>query len=434
METKDVPSGEEMHAWAHELFPLCRSLTGNGVRSTLRYLSDLLPGLEIHEIPSGTPVLDWTIPDEWNVRAAWVADADGRRVIDFEDHNLHLMGYSVPVDEVVSREELETHLYSLPDQPNAVPYVTSYYSRGWGFCVSHECRLMLGNGPFHVRIDADLKPGSLTYGELVIQGQTTDEILLSTYVCHPSMANNELSGPLVTTALARWLRSRPELRYTYRIVFIPETIGSIAYLARHLEHLRKHVRAGWVVTCVGDDRTYSYVPSRMGGTLADKISLQVLSELPGGFDLYTFLDRGSDERQWCSPGADLPVCSVMRSKYGTYPEYHTSLDNLKLVTPAGLHGGFDVLRSCLQLVEANELWRSVMAGEPQLGRRGLYPQTSYKGSAESVRSMMNVLAYCDGQHDIVDLCARTGCTSSEVVTILEKLTDGGVIERVHLRE
>lgn len=434
MERQELSVGEEMHAWASDLFPICRSLTGNGVRSTLRYLSDLLPGMVVHEIPSGTQVLDWTIPDEWNVRAAWVADADGSRVIDLEDHNLHLMGYSVPVDEVVSRKELEAHLHSLPDQPDAVPYVTSYYSRQWGFCLAHERRLRLGDGPFHVHIDADLEPGSLTYGELVIPGQTADEVLLSTYVCHPSMANNELSGPVVTTALARWLQSQPELRYTYRIVFIPETLGSITYLAHHLEQLREHVRAGWVITCIGDDRTYSYVPSRLGGTLADRVSLQVLSELPGGFDLYTFLDRGSDERQWCSPGADLPVCSVMRSKYGTYPEYHTSLDNLELITPAGLQGGFEVLRSCLQLVEANESWRSVTAGEPQLGRRGLYPQTSYKGSADHMRSMMNVLAYCDGRHDLVDLCERTGLTSSEVVEILDKLADAGVIERGHRRE
>ena len=425
----ELQIGLDMHSWAADLFPICRSITGLGVRKTLKYLEALLPNLTIHEVPSGERALDWIVPEEWNVRAAWVEDTTGKKVIDFEETNLHLMGYSEPVDFVVSREELDAHLYSLPEQPEAIPYVTSYYSRSWGFCLSEIHRAQLGPGPFRVVIDSTLGPGSLSYGELVIPGETTEEILLSTYVCHPSMGNNELSGPVVTTALARWLQSLKTRRYTYRILFIPETIGSIVYLSRHLEHLRSHVKAGWVVTCIGDERTYSYVPSRLGGTLADRVSLQVLSELKSGFDKYTFLDRGSDERQWCSPGADLPVCSIMRSKYGTYPEYHTSLDDLNFITPSGLAGGYQVLKQCIELLEANDRWIVSTVGEPQLGRRGLYPTTSLKGSAASVSVLRDVVSYCDGNHDVLDLCERIGVASTQVMQALDQLHKHEIVRR-----
>ena len=422
--------GEQMHRWASDLWPFCRSLTGPGTRQTLRYLADLMPGLTLHEVPSGTKVLDWTIPEEWSITDAWIADMHGHRLVDFQKSNLHVVGYSEPIRATLSRAELEPHLYSVPDQPDAVPYVTSYYAKHWGFCLSHNQRQRLGDGPFEVVIDSQLAPGSLSYADIVVPGSTADEVLLSTYVCHPSMANNELSGPVVTTALVRWLQSLPARRYTYRAVFAPETIGAITYLARHLPHLKKHVRAGWVITCVGDERTYSYVPSRRGDTLADRVALRVLNELPGGFDRYTFLQRGSDERQWCSPGADLPVCSVMRSKYRTYPEYHTSRDDLSFVTADGLQGGFDVLRRCIELVEANRFYCATQPGEPQLGSRGLYPTTSFKGSNDGARTMMNVLAYCDGEHDIVDLCERTGASIEEVLRLVGTLEQSGVIASV----
>ena len=423
----DAPTGADMHRWATELWPLHRSLTGAGLRQTLDHLGTLLPGLVQVDVPSGTEVLDWRVPDEWTVRGAWIADLEGRRLVDLRDSTLHLMGYSIPFEGILTREELEPHLHSLPEQPDAIPYVTSYYARRWGFCLTQRQRDALGDGPFQVVVDTDLEPGALTYGEVVLPGETDDEVLLSTYVCHPSMANNELSGPVVTTALLRWLTSLPSRRFTYRAVFLPETIGSITYLARHLDHLKRHVRAGWVLTCIGDDRTYSYIPSRLGGTLADRISLRALGELPGGFTPYTFLDRGSDERQWCSPGADLPVCSITRSKYDEYPEYHTSLDDLELVTPSGLQGGFDVMRRCLELLETGERWRVVTPGEPQLGRRGLYPTTSDASTFEQVMLMMNVLTYCDGDHDLTDLCERTGATAAEVGAILDRLAAAEVI-------
>ncbi len=423
----DTPDGDEMHRWATDLWPLHRSITGEGLRATLRYLQALLPGLEMVDVPSGTPVLDWTVPDEWNVRDAWIGDLDGNRLVDVRQHNLHLLGYSEPVDLVLSRDELEPHLHSRPDQPDAIPYVTSYYARRWGFCLSQRQRDSLGDGPFRVVIDTDLGPGHLTYGEVVIPGETTDEVLLSTYVCHPSMANNELSGPVVTTALLRWLAGLDDRRYTYRALFLPETIGSITYLASHLDHLRHHVRAGWVITCVGDERAHSYVPSRLGDTLADRVSLAVLGELPDGFVRYTYLDRGSDERQWCSPGADLPVCSVLRSKYAQYPEYHTSLDDLTLVTPAGLQGGFDVLRRCLRVLEADRGWKTVVAGEPQLSPRGLYPTLSTGSISDELSLRMNTLAYCDGDHDVVALCERTGRGIEETLAELSTLAAAGVI-------
>ena len=419
--------GATMHGWASDLFPICRSITGPGVRETLAYLAHLMPALKLHEVPSGTRVFDWLIPDEWNIRDAYVTDSSGQRVIDFKQNNLHVMGYSQPINTTMSRRELEPHLYSLPDQPNAIPYVTSYYSPAWAFCIAQEHRDRLGDGPFTVVIDSELQPGFLTYADLVIPGETDEEVLLSTYVCHPSMANNELSGPVVATMLARWLDSLPSRRYTYRFVFAPETIGPITYLSQHLDHLRSQVKAGWVLTCLGDDRAYSYLPSRLSGTLADRISSLVLRECGSDYTEYSFLERGSDERQWCSPGADLPVCSVMRSKYGTYPEYHTSLDDLSLITPAGLQGGFDVMRRCLEMLEVNHRWLTVMPGEPQLGARGLYPAVSSKGGARSVRTMMNALAYCDGDHDVVDLCEIVDAPSVEILRILNVLTEAGVI-------
>lgn len=430
LEDGPVDSGTDLHGWARDLFPIGRSLTGDGVRTTLEYLGGLLPGLTVHEVPSGTPALDWTVPDEWNVRSAYLADEAGNRLIDYADTNLHLLGYSEPVDMVLTRAELEPHLHSLPELPDAIPYVTSYYRRTWGFCLSQHQRDALGPGPFHVVVDTDLAPGHLTYGELVIPGRTTDEVLLSTYVCHPSMANNELSGPVVTAALGRWLMSLPDRRYTYRLLFLPETIGSITYLSTHVAHLKEHLRAGWVVTCIGDDRGYSYVPSRLGLTLADRVSDRVIRDLALDCRRYTFLDRGSDERQYCAPGVDLPVASLMRSKYGQYDEYHTSLDDLSFVTPAGLQGGLDMLAQAIRVLETRRCWRATVLGEPQMGRRGLYPTISTRSSGRSVRDMMNVLAYLDGDHDDTEVAEICGLDGNEVRAIIAQLVEAGVAAEV----
>ncbi len=426
----DDTLGHRMHGWARDLFPICRSLTGPGVRETLAYLKNLLPGLTVHEVPSGTEAFDWTVPPEWTIRDAWVENEQGERVIDFKRHNLHVLGYSEPVDTWLDLEELQKHLYSLPEQPDAIPYITSYYSRRWGFCLTHEARQALKPGRYRAVVDADLKPGVLNYAELLIPGESQDEVFLSTYVCHPSMANNELSGPVVTTAIAQWIAALLKRRYSYRIVFIPETIGSIVYLSRKLDHLKRHVKAGFNVSCIGDDRAYSYLPSRAGDTLSDRAAKHALEHIDAGYMRYTWLDRGSDERQYCSPGVDLPMATVMRSKYGRYPEYHTSLDNLSLVTPTGLEGGFRALQAAIAAVESNVTPQVTVLCEPQLGKRGLYPTLSTKETGAKVATMMGMLSYADGKHDLLQIAEILHVPIAKLAEILEPFVANGLVKLV----
>jgi aminopeptidase-like protein len=415
--------GEEMHGWARSLFPHCRSITGPGVRQTLAFLKELLPDLQIHEVPSGAKAFDWTVPDEWSIEDAFVADSAGNRVIDFRKNNLHVVGYSEPVDCRMTREELDKRLFSLPEQPKAIPYRTSYYAQTWGFCLSHEQRQKLPDGDYHVVIKSRLAPGVLNYGELLLEGREKSEVLLSTYICHPSMANNELSGPVVTAALARRLAAMADRRHSYRIVFGPETIGAIVYLSRNLAEMKRRVIAGFNITCVGDDRRYSFLPSRQGDTLADRAARYVLDRYVGDYDRYSFLDRGSDERQYCSPLVDLPVVSLMRSKYGTYDEYHTSLDDLSLISPAGLAGAYDAIGRCLDLIEANATYVVANPCEPQLGKRGLYPSMSTPETRAQVRDLANFLAYADGKRDLLDLADTIGAdffACAEIAATLRK--------------
>ncbi len=354
-------------------------------------------------MPTGTNVFDWTVPKEWNINDAYVIDPDGDKIIDFQKSNLHVVGYSTPISKTVSLEELQNHLYSIPEQPNAIPYITSYYKERWGFCISEEHRKILKPGEYYVYIESSLTEGSLTYGELILPGKSNKEVFLSTYMCHPSLANDDLSGPAVTTFLSKWLMSLESRKYTYRIVFIPETIGSIVYLSRNLEAMKNNVIAGFNITCIGDDRSYSYLPSRYGDTLADRVALHVLKNMKPDFVKYSYLDRGSDERQYCSPGINLPVASIMRTKYGQYSEYHTSLDNLKLITPAGLLGGYEVLKACIECIENNEKLAVTVLCEPQLVKRGLYPTLSTKKSARQVEDMKNLIAYSDGKNDLIEI-------------------------------
>lgn len=426
----DEQIGNYCYILAKRLYPICRSLTGPGVRETLSILSDHIRGLEIKEVPSGTAVFDWTIPDEWEIRDAYIVNEQGIKVVDFGNHNLHVVGYSEPVNTVMTLDELQKHLYSLPDQPDAIPYITSYYSRRWGFCLTHKQRQALKPGQYQVVIDATLKPGVLNYAEIVLSGESKEEVFLSTYVCHPSMANNELSGPVVTAALVGWLMSLPSRRYTYRIVFIPETIGSIVYLSKHYKHLRKHVIAGFNITCVGDDRCYSYLPSRNEETLSDRAAVHALKHIDPKFKRYTWLDRGSDERQYCAPGVDLPMATIMRSKYGEYPEYHTSLDDFSVVTPSGLSGGFSAIRDAIEIIEGDITLRCTVLCEPQLGKRGLYPTLSTKDSGSQVRAMMNMISYCDGEHSLLDIAEKIGQPFRELQKTLDPLLENGLLALV----
>ena len=428
---------DPMYDWAVDLFPFCRSLSGQGVRDTFNYLKNLLPGLDVHSASTGFRAFDWTVPDEWNIRAAYIEDSSGKRIVDFRDNNLHVLNYSEPVDKWVDLTELDRHLYSLPEMPDAIPYVTSYYKKRWGFCLTHEQRLSLQNGQYRVVIDSTLEPGNIHYGELLIPGTEDREVLISTYVCHPSMANNELSGLVVTTALARWLLSLRQRRYSYRFVFVPETIGSIVYLSIHSDEMKAKTVAGFVVTCVGDERTFSYLPSRYGNTLSDRAALHVLNNFVDNFDCYSFLDRGSDERQYCSPGIELPVASIMRSKYGVYPEYHTSKDDLTLISQVGLTDAFEVYQKTLLAIEHNRVWRNVVPCEPQMGKRGLYPSIGTRtheagvgGTSYPARKIMDVLAYADGTNDLIALAEHSNIPVWDLVEIIEILKKAELVVEV----
>jgi aminopeptidase-like protein len=429
--------GEQMHAWARDLWSLPRSLTGAGVRATFAYLRELLPGLATTEIPSGSQALDWQVPLEWSVRDAYVIGPKGQRFADWRVNNLHLVGYSIPVDQVLSREELDRHLYSIESLPHAIPYVTSYYEERWGFCLSHYDRERLPDGDYHVVVDSDLMSGHLTYADLVIPGESDQEVVFSTYVCHPSMANNELSGIVVSSALARWLMARGRNFYTYRFIFVPETIGTLCYLEHNLSHLKSNVRAGWVVSCVGDEGPYSMVQSRTGENLSQRLLVRSLNALGKEVVAYSWLYRGSDERQWCAPGIDLPMCGFSRSKYGTFPEYHNSLDDLTFVTPKGLSDSLDALKGCVQELENSPRYITTALGEPQMGRRGLYPTLSNQsGGAASAderalasRTLMNVLSYCDGDHDSEDIGTILGIPSAEVDRVATLLLSANLVRR-----
>ena len=417
----DESIGEKMHELMKELFPLPRSITGNGVRDTLKIIKRELPDLIVREVPTGTKVFDWEVPKEWNCYDAYIVTPDGQKICDFKKNNLHLIGYSVAIDRDITLSELRGHLLTLPEQPDAIPYSTSYYKDRWGFCITYNQYKRLEEGNYKVYIDSSHADGFLTYAELKIPSTSgsNKEVFLSTYICHPSMANNELSGPVVTTWLSMWLKKLSKRKYNYRIVFLPETIGSLTYLNKNLNDMKKNIVAGFNITCVGDERCYSYLPSRDGSTLSDKVAIHVLKHLDPDYKHYTYFDRGSDERQYCSPGVDLPIASVMRSKYHEYPEYHTSLDDLTFVTPEGLLSGYKALQYCLSTLECNDVYKYQVLGEPQLSSRGLYPSLSEKSNTKVTKSLMNLLAYADGTIDLLQMAE----TLNEPIWKLREIAD-----------
>jgi len=398
-------TGEQILAFAKQLFPITRSITGDGVRQTLKMIQQQLPGLTIHEVQSGTQCFDWTVPQEWQISEAYIEDPSGRRIVDFKNHNLHVVSYSTPVDETLELDDLQAHLHSLPHMPTAIPYVTSYYADRWGFCLTHEQREQLQPGRYRAVIKSKKFDGVLNYAELILRGASEQEVFLSTYVCHPSMANNEISGPSVVTYIAKWLASL-DRRYTYRIIFIPETIGSICYLSRHLPEMKSRTIAGFNVSCVGDDRTYSSIETRKADTTTDRVAKHVLAHIGTPTRVHTYLERGSDERQYCSPGVDLPVVGLSRTRFTSYPEYHTSHDDFTVVTASGLKGGYEFVKACIEVLEGNRRYMATQLCEPQLGRRGLYPTLGAGRIDASVEDLLNVLAYSDGATDLLEIAER----------------------------
>lgn len=421
--------GEEILRFAKEIYPINRSLTGEGVRETLRKVKEVLPNLQLHEVSSGTQAFDWVVPPEWEISEAYLENPSGERIVDFAHHNLHVVGYSIPVDITLSLEELQQHLHSIPEKPDAIPYVTSYYADRWGFCMTHRMRAALTNGNYRAVIRSRKFQGVMNYADLVIPGRSSREVLLSTYICHPSMANNEVSGPAVMTFLGRWLQQQPR-NYTYRLVFAPETIGAIHYISRHLNHLKSRVLAGFNVSCVGDDRNYSFVPSRKGNTLADRVARHILPQLSDSFVEHSFLERQSDERQYGSALVDLPYVALSRTKYGCYDEYHTSLDDFSVVTASGLQGGFKMISSCIDAIETNRKLIATTPCEPQLGRRGLYPTLGGGKVSASVDALLNVLTYCDGTDDLLAVAESCGLTIAQTAEIAAQLEEHDLLREV----
>ena len=412
-----------MYDLAVRLFPICRSITGDGFRQSLGIIREQVPEMLVFEVPSGTEVFDWTVPKEWNIRGGWIRRKNGETVIDFSNSNLHVLGYSLPIHLLVNRDELLEHIYTQPEQPDWIPYVTSYYKERWGFCMTEHQKEQLTDEEYEVFIDSTLADGSLTYGELIVPGETDEEIFFSTYLCHPSMANNELSGPCLMTALIKYVQSLPKRRYTYRFIIVPETIGSITYLSRNLKSMQQHVKAGFVLSCVGDDRTYSMVSTKYEDTLADRVLENVLHFHYPDYIRYSFMKRASDERQYGSAGVGLPVCAFCRSKYHEYPEYHTSADNLSVISPEGLQGSYDVMVKVINALEYNRHYQMTCPCEPQLGKRGLYPTISQKGTYAAFRAMQHFTAYADGRNDLIAISEIIGTPVDQLIPIVGKLME-----------
>jgi len=425
-------AGARMYALVEELYPICRSITGDGVRDTLARIERALPAPMIRtEVPSGTPVLDWTVPDEWNIRDAWIADARGARVVDFRACNLHVVNYSVPVRARMTLAELRPHLHALPDHPDWIPYRTSYYAPAWGFCLTQRQLDALPDGDYEVCIDSTLAPGHLSYGELVLPGEApdgvADEVLLSTHVCHPSLCNDNLSGIAVATALARELAARPRRRWTYRFVFAPGTIGAITWLAQHRDVVPR-IRAGLTIMCVGSAHPFTYKRTLAGDAEIDRAAAIVLRDRGAGDPLIDFFPYGYDERQYNSPGFRAPVGSVMRGRHGMFPEYHTSADNLGFVSAERLAESLAVVRGIVDVLEANRRTTNLAPyGEPQLGKRGLYRATGGTAIPDLNLAMLWVLTLSDGKHGLLDIAERARLPFATIRVAADHLRDAGLL-------
>lgn len=409
-----------------KLFPFFRSITGKDTLKTLKVIKENFPELKVKKIKSGTKVFDWVVPPEWIIRKAYIVDKDKKKIVDIKNNNLHLINYSQPVNKIILKKNLIKRLFSIKNIPNAIPYITSYYKKYWGFCLSHNQKKSIikkynVKDKFFVKIDSSfLKHGNLNYGELILRGKTKKEILISTYICHPSMANNELSGPIVSMSLIEYFKKK-KLEYTLRFIFIPETIGSIAYLKLNYLYLKKYVIAGYNLSCIGDDRMHSCILSKYKNSQADKALILAYKKLKIKFKEFPFSERGSDERQYNSPGIDLPVCNISRSKFGTYKEYHTSLDDFNLVTPKGLEGGFEVVKKSIEILQEKIIPIHKIICEPQLGKRNLYPKITNKENIKLSKLYLSFIQYSDGKNDLEDISSYLGINYNEAKKLYKVL-------------
>ncbi|MGA1998293.1 MAG: DUF4910 domain-containing protein [Bryobacteraceae bacterium] len=426
LEQRDpADTGRDLHCFAGELYPICRSITGDGIRRTLALIANRIP-LQTVEVPTGTPVFDWTVPKEWNIRDAYIKAPDGKRVVDLRQCNLHVLNYSVPVHTTMRLSDLRPHLFTIPEHPEWIPYRTSYYQETWGFCLSHNQMLTLEDGDYEVCIDSTLVDGHLTYGECYLPGRSTDEVLISCHACHPSLANDNLSGLTVATSLAQLL-SAHDHHYSYRFLFIPGTIGAITWLARNHEGVGR-VRHGLVLTCIGDAGGFHYKKSRRGDAEIDRAAAHVLrhhSEFP---EILEFSPYGYDERQYCSPGFNLPVGCLMRSVWGTFPEYHTSADDLAFIQPLQLAGSLRVCAAILDVLENNRRYRNQSPYcEPQLGRRNLYRPMGGEAPGLEISARLWALNLSDGEHSLLDIAERSGIPFSAVSDAAKLLCENGLL-------
>ncbi len=420
--------GEKMYELVTQLYPICRSITGEGVRQTLRILQAHIP-LHIHEVPTDTPVFDWTVPKEWNIRQAWIKDPEGKICVDFQNHSLHVLNYSLPVHQTLPLAELKTHLFTLPDKPDWIPYRTSYYNENWGFCLTHNQLLSLKEGNYEVYIDASLKAGNLTYGEYFLPGETTETVLISCHICHPSLANDNLSGISLAVQLAQWLAQKPR-RYSYRFLFIPGTIGSITWLSLHETEAFQTVH-GLVATLVGDNGPFTYKKSRRGDATIDCAAAHALKHSGFPYTIINFFPYGYDERQYCSPGFNLPVGCLMRTPHGQYPEYHTSADNLALIKPENLTQSYQVYQTILEILEGNQQYINQNPKcEPQLGKRGLYRAISGDNHTRSYEmAMLWILNFSDGSHTLLDIAERAGLPFAVIHQVALLLETHGLLAK-----
>ncbi|MGY6560488.1 MAG: DUF4910 domain-containing protein [Luteibaculaceae bacterium] len=432
--TKDIPNylQVEIEKYFDKLWPICRSITGNGLRHSFEILSEIVP-LKLNEVPTGTKVLDWEIPKEWNISEAYIELENGVKILDFKDNNLHVVNYSAPIEELLSFEELEKHLYFKKDLPDAIPYITSYYKEKWGFCLSYNQFLSLDKAlKYKVVIKSSLSKGSLTYGDIVLKGKSNKEVFFTSYLCHPSMANNELSGPLTLAFLYKEIVKLPNRKFTYRFALCPETIGAIAYLEKNGNLLKENVIAAYGFTCCGDEAGLSYKETRDSNTMADIWLKRTAKRLHLSFKIHSFDPVGSDERQYCSPGYNLPYGSIMRTKYHDFKEYHTSLDNKEFINFNSLAENVSFCLELVKTIESSKIFtRTNPFGEPNLGKRNLYEDLANKQNMpNALKLRMRLLNFCDGRYDVDEFIKKYNFSVSEVNTELDCLASSNLIKPI----